>query len=85
MGKKMFDEILPRFNVSTTYIDGTKIENFVAATKENTTLYYLETPNSWIMKYRICRLLLILQSQRHNNNSDNSFCTPLYQRPIEYG
>src|SRR5690348_17988914 len=28
--KKMFDEILPRFNVSTTYIDGTKIENFAA-------------------------------------------------------
>src|SRR6478735_5135359 len=42
--QKMFNEILPRFNVSTTYIDGTKIENFVAATKENTAVYYLETP-----------------------------------------
>src|SRR3954466_10747859 len=45
--KKMFTEILPRFNVSTTFIDGTKIENFINATKENTTIYYLETPNSW--------------------------------------
>src|SRR4249919_1898919 len=40
--KKMFDEILPRFNVSTTFIDGTKIENFTKATKENTTVYYRE-------------------------------------------
>src|SRR5436190_12617074 len=39
--KKMFTEILPRFNVSVTYIDGTKIENFITATKDNTSVYYL--------------------------------------------
>src|SRR6476660_5044264 len=26
--KKMFEEILPRFKINTTFIDGTKIENF---------------------------------------------------------
>src|SRR6185503_4583881 len=45
--QRMFDVILPRFNVSTTYINGTKIENWEAATKTNTVLYYLESPNSW--------------------------------------
>src|SRR5438477_10908996 len=29
--QKMFNNILPRFNVSTTYIDGTQIENFERA------------------------------------------------------
>src|SRR6266496_5185399 len=31
--QRMFDVILPRFKVSTTYIDGTKIENWEKATQ----------------------------------------------------
>ena len=45
--QKMFDVILPRFNITTTYIDGTRIENFERAILPNTTLIYLETPHSW--------------------------------------
>src|SRR5436853_907752 len=45
--QRMFDVILPRFGVTTTYIDGTKIGNWEQATRNNTTLYYLESPNSW--------------------------------------
>src|SRR5215813_1720994 len=45
--QRMFDVILPRFGVTTTYIDGTKIDNWEQATSNNTTFYYLESPNSW--------------------------------------
>src|SRR4030095_8092080 len=45
--QRMFDVVLPRFGVNTTYIDGTSIDNWKAATRDNTTLYYLESPNSW--------------------------------------
>src|SRR5204863_10141874 len=45
--QRMFDVILPRFNVSVTYIDGTQCENWKAATKANTNFFYLESPNSW--------------------------------------
>src|SRR5215813_283937 len=45
--QRMFDVILPRFNVTTTYIDGTRIENWEKETQKNTKLYYLESPNSW--------------------------------------
>src|SRR4029079_9618674 len=45
--QRMFDVILPRFNVETTYIDGTRINNWEQATRPNTILYYLESPNSW--------------------------------------
>ena len=45
--QRMFDIVLPRFGVTTTYIDGTRIENWEQATQANTTLYYLESPNSW--------------------------------------
>src|SRR5687768_2882956 len=33
--QRMLDVVLPRFNVTSTYIDGTRIENWVQATKEN--------------------------------------------------
>src|SRR4249919_2142187 len=41
--ERMFDVILPRFEVTTSYIDGRKIENFEKAILPNTTLIYLES------------------------------------------
>jgi len=84
--KKMFNEILPRFNVSTTYVDGRDIKNFEVATKENTTLYYLESPNSWMFELQDLKAVAALAKEKNIITiCDNSFCTPLYQKPIEYG
>lgn len=84
--KKMFDEILPRFNITTTYIDGTLIDNFRAATKQNTAIYYLESPNSWTYELQDLKAVAAL-AKEHDiiTICDNSYCTPLYQKPIEYG
>lgn len=84
--RKMFDEILPRFNVTTTYIDGTQLINFEQATKLKTTIYYLETPNSWSYEIQDLKKVAALAKQ-HNiiTICDNSYCTPIYQKPIEFG
>ncbi len=84
--QKMFDNILPRFGVSTSYIDGTQIENFERAILPNTTVIYLESPNSW--DYAIQDLKTIAELAKAENIItiiDNSYCTPLYQKPIEMG
>jgi cystathionine beta-lyase/cystathionine gamma-synthase len=84
--QRMFDIILPRFGVSTTYIDGTLIENFERAILPNTRLIYLESPNSW--DYRLQDLRAVAELARSENIVtiiDNSYCTPLWQRPIEMG
>ncbi len=84
--KKMFEEILPRFNVTHTYIDGTDVQNFAAATLPNTTVYYLESPNSWSFELQDLKAVAQLAKQHKIITiCDNSYCTPLYQRPIEYG
>lgn len=84
--KKMFENILPRFNVTVTYIDGTHIENFIAATKENTTIFYLETPNSWTYDLQDLNAVSKLAKQHSIITiCDNSYCTPLYQKPIAFG
>src|SRR5436190_5520133 len=84
--QKMFNDILPRFGITTTYIDGRYIENFERAILPNTTLIYLESPNSW--DYAIQDLKAVSELARSENIitiCDNSFCTPLYQKPIDYG
>ena len=84
--QKMFNVILPRFGVTTSYIDGRYIENFERAILPNTTLIYLESPNSW--DYAIQDLKAVAELAKAEGIvtiCDNSYCTPLYQRPIEMG
>lgn len=84
--RKMFDEILPRFGVTVTYIDGRSITNFENAIQSNTTVIYLESPNSWM--FDLQDLSAVAQLARSKNIvtiCDNSFCTPLYQKPYEMG
>lgn len=84
--QRMFDVVLPRFNVATTYIDGTRIENWQQATRSNTTLYYLESPNSWDFALQDIRAVASLAKAKNIVTIiDNSYCTPLYQNPIEMG
>jgi cystathionine beta-lyase/cystathionine gamma-synthase len=84
--QRMFDVILPRFGVTTTYVDGTIAENYFNAAKANTTFFYLESPNSWdyvmqdikaIADYAKAKGIITL--------IDNSYCTPIYQNVIELG
>jgi len=84
--QKMFDNVLPRFGIATTYVDGREVENFAKAIKQNTAIIYLETPNSW--SFYLQDLEAVARLARSKNIvtiCDNSYCTPLYQRPIDFG
>ena len=84
--QRMFDIILPRFGVTTTYINGTSIENWKAATKTNTSLYYLESPNSWDFALQpLKEVAALARSKKITTFIDNSYCSPIYQKPIEMG
>lgn len=84
--QRMFDVILPRFNVAVTYIDGRTVENWEKATQTNTTFYYLESPNSWDFAIQPVREVAALAKRKGITTLiDNSYCTPLYQKPIEMG
>ncbi len=84
--QRMFDVILPRFGITTTYVDGTTIENWINATRENTSFYYLESPNSWDFALQPIReVAAFARSKNIITLLDNSYCTPLYQKPIEMG
>ncbi len=84
--QRMFDVILPRFGVTTTYIDGTEIDNWESATQASTSLYYLESPNSWDFALQpLAEVSALAKSKGIITFIDNSFCTPLYQNVIGMG
>lgn len=84
--QRMFDVILPRFGVTVTYIPGATLEEWINATKDNTTFYYLESPNSWTFSIQPLREVAAFAKSRNIITLiDNSYCTPLYQQPIEMG
>ena len=83
---KLLDKILGRFGVESTYIDGTKIENWEAACKPNTKLFMLESPNSWTFELQdIPAVAALAKSKGIRTVIDNSYASPLNQQPIAMG
>lgn len=79
-------KILPRFDVQTTFVDGTDIRNFENAVTEKTKLIYLESPNSWTFEIQDIEGIARLAKQNGIATVvDNSYCTALCQRPIDMG
>src|SRR3954467_3032400 len=80
--QRTFDVILPRFGVTTTYVDGRGIKNFENALRPSTSLIYLESPNSWTYELQDLEAVAALARPKGIVTMiDNSYCTPLYQRP----
>lgn len=81
----LLTQILPRFNVETTFIDGTDTANFKAAIKNNTRLIYLESPTT--MYFELQNLSEVSSLAKQNGIItiiDNSYSSPLGQNPHEY-
>ena len=84
--QRMFDVILPRFNISVTYVDGRDTENFAKAIQPNTTIIYIESPNSWF--FELQDIAAVAKLAKQNNIitiCDNSYCSPIFQQPIAMG
>ena len=83
---KLFNNLLPRFGVSTTMIDGTKVENFEKAIQPNTKIIFLESPNTFTFELQdMTAVANLARSRNILTMIDNSYCSPLYQQPIKMG
>lgn len=84
--KKLLTEYLPRFGVSTTFVNGTNSDNFAQAIQPNTTLFVLESPNSWTFELQnIPEITAIAKKHHIKTFLDNSFASPIYQNAIDWG
>lgn len=77
---------LPRFGVEVTMVDGTDAENYKQALRSNTTLIYLESPNSFTFELQdIAAVVEVAKAHSCSTIMDNSFASPLNQNPISFG
>lgn len=84
--RKLFDLILTRFGITTTYVDGGTLDSWKNATQDNTKFFYLESPNSWNYAIQpIGEVATFAKSRGIVTMIDNSYCTPLYQNVIGMG
>lgn len=79
-------KFLPRFGVSHTFVDATDVEQIREAVCDNTTVLYLESPNT--MTYECQDLAACAALARAHGLVtiiDNSYCSPIYQNPAAFG
>lgn len=83
---RLFKDFLPKYGVTTTFVDGTDLNQFEQAITQNTKLIYLESPNTF--SFDVQNLEAIAKLAKANGiltMIDNSYCSPIYQQPIAYG
>ncbi len=82
----LFAAQLRSLGVETTFVDATDAANVVAAVRPNTKLLYLETPgNPTLTLCDLGAMARIAKDAGLVTICDNTFATPVNQRPAEFG
>src|SRR2546425_2724147 len=83
---EIFTRLLPRFGVSTSFVDPRKAGAWKEAIRSDTRLVYIETPaNPTMMITDIREAVDAAESAQATTLADNTFASPINQRPIELG
>jgi cystathionine beta-lyase/cystathionine gamma-synthase len=84
--RKLLEDYLPKFGVSTTFIHGSAPDDWIDAIRPETTLLYLESPSSIIFRLQdIEAITAVAKSKGIKTAIDNSYCTPLNSNPATMG
>lgn len=79
-------EDLPRYGVQSTLVEATDPEAFAKALQPNTRVIYLESPGNPTLKMNdIAAVADLARSRDILTIIDNTFATPVNQRPLELG
>jgi methionine-gamma-lyase len=82
----LLDEMPRRFGVEVTLVDQTNAEGFAEAMRPTTRVVYAESPTNPLMQITDLRALSELARARGVTTVvDNTFSTPVNQRPLELG
>lgn len=83
---EIFTRLLPPFGVHTTFVDPRRPGIWKGAVGESTALVYIETPaNPTMMITDIREAVAAARSVGATTLADNTFASPIHQRPIEFG
>ncbi len=84
--RALLKDLLGRFGVTVTFVDGTDVANFDSALNDRTRLIVLESPNSMTFEQQdLAAIATIARARGIRTLCDNSYATPLNQSPLALG
>ncbi len=82
----LFNNILSRFDIQTTFVSATDVAAWEAAARPNTKLFFLETPSNPLTEISdIAALSIVAKKVGAWLAVDNCFCSPILQKPLALG
>jgi O-succinylhomoserine sulfhydrylase len=82
----LFDQILAKLGISTTWVDLQDLDQWRKAIRPSTRLLFVETPSNPVCEIAdIAGLAEIAHKAKALLAVDNAVCSPALQRPIEHG
>ena len=83
---QIVNNILPRFGIVTTLVDGKDIAQWQEAITPKTKCVFLETPsNPTLEVIDLAAVCALARKVGANVIVDNVFATPILQKPLDYG
>jgi O-succinylhomoserine sulfhydrylase len=80
------EDLLPRFGVASTLVDGADLAQWKAAVRPETKLFFLESPtNPGLEVYDLKAIADLAHNAGARLVVDNVFATPLLQKPFDFG
>jgi cystathionine beta-lyase/cystathionine gamma-synthase len=83
---RLFERILGRYNIDTSYVNTASTSDYERALRPNTKIIWLETPTNPLL--RLADIQAIAQIAKRNNVLlvvDNTFASPYFQNPLDLG
>lgn len=79
-------ELGERFGIETSFIDATNAENYRDAIRENTKLFWIESPSNPLLKITDIEAVANIAKEKNVISIiDNTFATPYNQQPLNLG
>lgn len=83
---RLFEEIYKKYGLEFSYIDTSNIAQTKNAIRSNSKAIFIETPTNPMMKVTDIRAISVIAKERGLLLIiDNTFLTPIFQRPLELG
>jgi cystathionine beta-lyase/cystathionine gamma-synthase len=82
----LLNKYLRNYGISTSFVDGARTSDIESAILPNTKLIYLESPNSLTFELQDIEAICLIAKKRNIMTIlDNSYNSPLNQRPLQMG
>jgi cystathionine beta-lyase/cystathionine gamma-synthase len=83
---RLFEKVLRKYGLDFTYVDTSRLDLVERAIRPNTKMLFVETPTNPVMRLTdIAAVAAVARRQRARLVVDNTFASPVVQRPIALG